>query len=793
MSFIKLSRELFETTTIKTRPQVHFISSSIGEIPATGSVYVSPIRSKCIRNIASDNITEVNLKKDNIAFNELDFNIDNVLSDAKVKTITSASKYSSPGIDIHSHMSEYLDASNKAPKNIRFSKLLDIFRFDTPLKFNLNHVVKRNLNNILYPYHKHRYPDSGIHYTNFNCLNFYTTNNTPDDSCLIYPNKNDVYNPSAGFTLDFWINPRYDNVTPSAEFSAGTIFHMSSSIAVSLVTGSLRDEYNLVDDYKILLQLSHSADITPASINLNNINGQSDLIFTSSFALRKNNWHHVTVYWDPNFNNASGSIGIDKNYTDFHIPSSSITTSNNKIICIGNYYNGSPSVAETFFNSTVSVAQGLTQLTSISSEPLNQESLLNHPLNAELHDVKLFKRALNPHEINNLAIQGVNQVKTTKEGCDVSDDSLYSDLIFYVPPFFYPDSRTREVIVTPFQTIKTKTDDPINTAYSFGVGGKMINLENFVREFIKGEYPRLQSLTGSVMTETVLNITADDFVYNTGSLKKRNLSLLPCDNGLFYPDYYPLSISAQSASLSYVNNGSVVDYGRINLDDLIPASSLYPGLVFQAGSIFDQIVGASPENPGSAPGSVLTIAQRTRDLSSNETTIFDISNLYYGNKITEETLEIYDENLTGSEGKIKIKIKDNGAGSLYRADCKTKQARWNNIGDIFYHEGMVVLKTPHLPYFGKDKTDIKFKGDQNIHTMILNVPCEKGQINSSSNKTFRPNPPTNAVSDRDLTTVYISAVNIHDDNFNIIMKANFSQPIPKTEEDEFIIRLKQDF
>ena len=50
-----------------------------------------------------------------------------------------------------------------------------------------------------------------------------------------------------------------------------------------------------------------------------------------------------------------------------------------------------------------------------------------------------------------------------------------------------------------------------------------------------------------------------------------------------------------------------------------------------------------------------------------------------------------------------------------------------------------------------------------------------------------------AVSDRDLSTVYISTVNIHDDNFNIIMKANFAQPIFKTEEDEFIIRLKEDF
>ena len=49
--------------------------------------------------------------------------------------------------------------------------------------------------------------------------------------------------------------------------------------------------------------------------------------------------------------------------------------------------------------------------------------------------------------------------------------------------------------------------------------------------------------------------------------------------------------------------------------------------------------------------------------------------MYYGNKISAETLELYDNNLTGSEGKIKIRIKDDGAGSLYRADCKTKHAR----------------------------------------------------------------------------------------------------------------------
>ena len=799
MSFITLTRELFETTTFKLKPKVHFLSSSNGEFPATGSAYVAPVRSKCIKDIVKDP-DGVQRTHEAGAFDIIDYKVINLLDNASAFIRKNYSTYKTTGMDLSFYLTKYMEAVSDSPKNIRFSKFLDIYRFDPPLKFNLCHVIKRNLNNVLYPYYQHKYPQSGIHYTNYNCLNFFTGSNFPGDSCLIYPNKNDVYTPEKGFCLDFWINPKYDNGIPGTEYHAGTIFHMSSSIAVSIVSGSRLDEHNLVDDFKILLQLSHSADVNPKSIDLSSINSKSDLIFTSAFNLSKNNWHHVTINWDPSVDNSSGSIRIDNNYENninkFHIPSSSLCTKDNSIICIGNYFDGTITNAQKYFNTSVVAKQGLTQLTGLSTEPTRQSESLRNGLNAEVHDIKLFDRALSADEIDQLKTKGVNQKILTKLGCEISDSSLYDRLLFYVPPFFYPDTPKREVILTPFQTSPETftTDDPINVQYSFGVGGKMINLENFVREFKRGEYPRLQALTGSTIDTTIENITADDYVYHSGSLLKRNFTILPCDNGQFFPDYYPISISPKSSSKSYVRSGDkTYDYSRINLDDLIPSSSLYPGLVFQGGSIFDQIVGASPENPGVAPGSVLTVAQRTRDRTSNETALFDISNLYYGNQITENTFEIFDNNLTGSQGKIKVKLKDNGAGSLYRADCKTTHATWNNVGDIFYHEGIVVVKTPHLPYYCKDRTDITFKGDQNIHTLIMNIPCEKSLINSSSNKTYIAQPPTDNVSDRELSTIYISSVNIHDDNFNVIMRANFSQPIPKTEEDEFIIRLKQDF
>lgn len=783
MSFVKIGKTYFERSTVMLRPETRFISSSIG-LGVTGSEYVSPIRSKCAKDVLSIEDIQNNAGIFNSA-DEGPYIVNTLL-----KQINDGINYQIANNTLQNFdnvMNLYLTAVNSTKPGIRFTKTLDVFRFDTPVRYNQNFNIKNNVRKNLIPYHQHRYPDSGFHYTNYNTLNFYTGSGLPTHSCLIYPNKNDVYTPSSSFCLDFWINPRYSNEINTSTFDVGTIFHMSSSLCVSLVSGSSRDQNNLVDNYKILVQLSQSADILPSDINITTPSNSypSDLIFTSSNYLKKNHWHHVLLQWDPNNNESNVNLFVDDTKTSFNIPSASLFTSN-EIITIGNYLNTDSVNASKLFNSIVSVSDGLTQLNPGVDDAVNQEQIFTTPLNAEIHNIRLFDRYLTDLEISTIKNKGINNKL-------VNNINVYDSLLFYVPPFFYPETREREVIVTPFQTITSTTNDPFNVQFSFGVAGKMINLENFTREFIQGEFPRLMSLSGSVLTETIENITADSYVYSTGSIVKRNTTILPCDNGLFSPDYHPIAISYASSSNSYKNNNGTYDYSKIRLDNLIPTGSLFPGLIFQEGSIFDDIVGTSPENPGVAPGSVLTIAQRTKDVSSNEIVLFDISNIYYGNRIHPGTFEIIDSNLTGSNSRISIKLKDNEQGSLYRADALTKVATWNNVGDILYDEGMVLIKSPHLFYYCKDKTDIKFRGEQNLHAMILNVPFERNEFNSSSNDTFVSINPSSNTFDKNEESIYITGLNIHDDNFNIIMKAHFAQPILKTEVDEFVVRLKMDF
>ena len=191
-------------------------------------------------------------------------------------------------------------------------------------------------------------------YNNYNCLNFYTgsgttTSNQLSSTALIYPaptsSKNGVinpYRPPGPFTFNFYINPRYNDYGDSGEYPAGTILHMSSCYAISLVTGSSVGPDGKPDGFRLLLQLSHSAGVPPDEIDLtapNNSGNKSayssargypkDLVFLSSDnSLKHNHWHHVAVRWGADdIDEGSGSFHINNGLdSTFVVPSSSVIT-----------------------------------------------------------------------------------------------------------------------------------------------------------------------------------------------------------------------------------------------------------------------------------------------------------------------------------------------------------------------------------------------------------------------------------------------------------------------------------
>ena len=835
MSVIRVTKNDVETFTLVTTPSRSYTSSST--VGSQGSVKVFPRRSSIEKD--SDKTFFFNDTQNSAL---VDFNFESTAKGIRDAVRTKRKIGQSVFNDVQNYLSY---VSGTVPKKI---ETLDIERFTPTTRLTKYTLIKNNVKDVLMPYYRVGSPHSHWAYTNYHSLNFFKAfeeaqDFVPPDSVLLYPNSYDSdITGSAGyfsgsyclndaFTFDFYINPRY-NQKQSGHFKAGTIFHLSSSYAVSLVTGSLKDYNGNPDGFRLQLQLSHSADYAPSAANPGAY--PYNLIFLSDDnALRYNNWHHVVIRWGTtSINYGTGSFIIDGvNRGNFVIPSgtiSSLSTANAlnpDVLCIGNYYEGrnyGTSAQSLFFGVRPARRDGLDQLTSDDVQDLPTTFQFRHPLQAEVHDLTIRRYFLSDREMLATGSRGIGL-----------DAKVKKNIAFYVPPFFVENTTVKRyvgdhggILQTPFFEIDGSTDDPFNVAMSFGVNGHYINLDNFVKDFATDRFPRLLNLTASTINYTTTAQEANKFLYDSALVKKRNLTILPCDDGNFDPNYELLA--AETSRNKFSDPNGSVDYSYINLDNLITTASLENGGV-SAGAPEDyvaQMYGPNPETPGVEPGlayksyiaavtaslaaatqdadfdrgiqkgAPLTIYQRTLDPSSNQVTFFNISNLYYGKRILPGSFEIKDSSLSGSHGSVSITLRDDSMGNLYRADSLTSHATQNSVGNIFYDEGVVVVKSPHLYFFGKNQYEISFKGVQNIYSTKYEIVAPAGLLNSSSNSSYIENADKLKASGDPLDTdtfVYISGLNFHDENMNVVAKARLAQPIIKREGDKILFKVAFDY
>jgi hypothetical protein len=684
---------------------------------------------------------------------------------------------------------------------------------------------------------------------------------------------NTCYALSNGFSFDFRINPRYkeDDIDPG-HFKVGTIFHMSSSYALSLVTGSRKDENGLPAAFRLQLQLSHSADIPPSQAIPGNY--PNDLIFLSEDnSLDWNNWHRVVVRWGTYATNAgTGSFnidGIDKGTfavsSGTIMPKTFIGKSDPSVLCFGNFYEGNnttPNEQSRFFSTGPALRDGLSELFSNPLHTINEPNnyAFNHPLKAEVHQAFIRRYWMNDNVIS--SSMNTSYVDTTgylnSVGNAFVNPKYENSNAFWAPMYFVDKTTIRRpmsignqpleggVFYTPAYQVAGITTTPFNFQMSYNVDGHYINLENFVRDFANNNSPRLHHLSGSPVPFNNASITpANEILYSSSRIRRRNLSILPCDDGNFFPNYDVLTKNSITTA-SYGDELHTGDYSKINLRGLLEDSR--DSLIITApdqdpfsDANVQQInatMGYSPKYPlanptlsgktntaiGNCIGTVLgntpfdvkrqvqmrvptTIYQYTRDSSSNQVAFFNISNLYYGSRILPGTFQITDHSLTGSAGRISITLKDDGNGNIYRADSLTPSCIWNSIGNIFYNEGIVVIKSPHLYFFGKDQYEMSFKGEYQLHSSKYEILAPSGLINSSSNPTYSAFitsssgevisqseiiKPSNDPLDTD-PFVYISNINFHDKNLNIVAKATFAQPFMKRDGDKILVKVAFDF
>ena len=938
MALFRLTDDNFEVFTVQTNPFRSFASGT-GDHNMTGSVPVYPRASRIEKNYKVDTIEDPYgpYVENNNELSQSAQTVEGHIQEAGRLARENIIGGYAPGDagyqDVHLSIQRYLSGTRSNPG---INNLLDtdkryIFEYvnrifptneitsnhgrDQPAafwargQFTGSSNVKKFIKDAVFPKYRVLYPDMQFNYTNYHCLNFFTASSVPSDTVLLYPDKDesrilrlgdsshpagsgDVYDGNFSFseamTFDFYINPKYTTdglKEDESHFHAGTLFHLSSSYALSLVTGSGIDANGYPDRYRLLLQLSHSADTTPSEVDLSLANNArsypEDLIFLSDDnMLKRNHWHHIAVRWGTNkVNQGSGSFYIDGSEAGtFMIPSASVGLGEFKsvrngspcVLCVGNYYQGDnydPTGAANsnkmneFFNTTARDQDGLYRFVSTTGASPKGDFNFNHPLNAEVHDLKLFKEYRSDAQV----------ITSSQQAPEVSELYPSGSLTFYVPPFFVKESPLRQYHRDSLCSTSTKrSEDPTNVDLSFRVGGREINLENFGRNFAvegRSSYPRLYNLTSSVMSMGDRRITstnntlrtANDLLFMTGTHVKKCLTILPCDNGLFMPNVAFLmsgspvvgNIKGSSPVSKFVSDLGALDLSKITLNTSMslrhvffgadtgsPVFSAYGSLpaspfLNRGGEVFsgsyplsigagNSIVGGllgpvegtdlgqstngeqwaygvTPKTPIGAPNTdwaqtgLWSVLQETGDTVSNEVSIFSITNLFYGDRILPKSFVIYDSAITGSDGKISVYLRDNGYGGLYRADALTPHAKNNSVGNIVYTEGIVLVKSPHLILYGKDGFATEMKGERNIHVLKISTIAHSNMVNSSSNPGYKFISASLDANDSDQQFVYITGINYHDENLNVVMKTKLAQPVLKRSGEKLLFRTKMDF
>jgi hypothetical protein len=681
------------------------------------------------------------------------------------------------------------------------------------------------------PWHRVSCPSADWSYTNYHSLNLFTASSVGSGTVLLYPNvpggqahegyATGTYALSGAFTFDLSLNPRYRPEHAGDEYRAGTIFHMSSSYALSLVSGSARDENGLVSGFRLQLQLGRSADVPPSSA----VSGlaPSDLVFLSDDnSLVHNAWHRCVVRWGTqDMNDGSGSFVVDGVVRGtFVVPSGTIMpvassgTNGPALLAVGNFLESSNSGSSRHidvFGPSNSSAFGVVQLSSVDAPGFGT---LTHQLNAEAHDLSIWRRYR-------------TDVELAETGS--AAPSVLDDVAFYMPPFFRQHSPIRRslggaggIMVSPLASYDGTTEDPANVLMALSCEGHSINVENFLHDLASDVDPLVPGvvLTGSL--DVADASSAMDALYANPQCCARNLLIVPCDDGAWVP-CFDLIGSCLTGS-RHADAAGRSDPSLVSLVGTVSTSSLLFGSVPDEAtgsqeSLAASLLGVTPDDWQAQPGPALAARfvainaaidagsyipsmhrdvptfgyQRSRDDSTAAVTMFDVSNLYYGTRILPGTLVLSDPALTGSSGRMGVTLRDDGFGGLFRADSSTAWATWNSVGTVFYEEGLVVVRSPHLALFGKDGFEVSFRGERKVHVMRIDAVAPANQLNSSSNPAYRALPPSNRANEPDAGFVYVTGINFHDENLNVVARTQLAQPIMKRFGDRIAFSVKLDW
>jgi len=828
MTIKRITNTSLEANRVILRPQVEYIVS--GSIP-TGSIPLIPNPSPNIRVLSE-------VTPSSGPYNSSSKNLESFLDDVKeeIQNDGSTNKLVTYLNDLVPSSS--LPAKNSKEFNIAIENIpgIQYYEESTNLPVSGSRGSIASIVNSILERDQESNRNVQFGFTNYNCLGFVSGSGTSTSSktALIY-RDNTGTGDFTSFCVGFWVKAPKNT---SSVFRPATIFHIDNLITVSLVSGSAQDKFGDTNSFKIVSHLSSSNENRVDAFKYDSIDSIPDnnavdpnfekrVVFSPSDIIQKNEWNHVFVAVTDNLSSGykshslflNGEIvtGSITNYlSGEQFNRSYVNTSghSNPHIVVGNKIENASDYDEFFVES---YASNEMYSGSLTTEP---SVTFESPLSGEVHDISFFT-------YNDTSISYEYLLSNRTTTLDLSDGKRDPNVDFYLPVLFaavegqYIRTNLNTFNISDSQTSISMSLSPHENFFlSNDIRFPEVNITSFLGAFSQDEkdlnYPRcvgMQSLGDISLDESYYSNIFDDNAHvpaaELSTVFTRNNLIRSCDNGLFTHDFdvvdsnmstlnspnqkkYFLSSSMGNRDIShvsmknYLSESITFDRNGHYVDNPHPSDFIENKKTLSC-PLFDSNIDARHPSDGFTP----SLYAVTKYRHSNLVTIIDIPQMFYSKRIHPGTFEFAENNLTGSNGMLTYNIKDNGLGALYRNDSAVPDT-FNKCGIILYELGIVILTHPSLCLVGKTDYSVKFKGEKDLNVLNVNAHIGKFEFNESSNISY------NSIgkigdSSNENEIVMITGIEYLDENLNVVMRSNLSQPVSKREFDEIMFRSRIDF
>lgn len=208
----------------------------------------------------------------------------------------------------------------------------------------------------------------------------------------------------------------------------------------------------------------------------------------------------------------------------------------------------------------------------------------------------------------------------------------------------------------------------------------------------------------------------------------------------------------------------------------------------------------------------------TRSANVQRMLALNIPGAFYGRRLAPNSVSLTCRTFSNpSYGLVRTLI-DDGRGNLFISGSAVSSSlvsgatvpesyrgvEWNKVGNVFYDEGIIVIRDPALLDFGfndpgnsshpNDLLQFSFSGHSRVPVKTVMCRIDRGELNRSLNPTYYTTESDGFRTIRHPSgSIWVTTVGIYNSDHELVGVARLAEPLRVRPRDRMNVRLRMDF